>query len=148
MTYEGSWSDAIAHHQAGVKDVLVAEYRCRTKGCLLLHVWQSPNGLEFYAPAARVSNRYTSASQWHWLGLNRSKDNKTGDRAGRLDDLARLQAGGWLWLLCEHVKESLWVRDIRRVTADVQPGRPVQVFLPLAAGDTPGGRSAPTSDKS
>lgn len=127
---EQSWRDAVAHYKAGVKGALLAEYRCRTKGCLLLHVWQSPNGLEFFAPAARVSDQYTSAGQWHWLGMNRRADNKTGDRAGRIDDLARLQAGGWLWLLCEHAKEVLWTREIRADTAAARPGRAVKVIVP------------------
>lgn len=130
MTYESTWAEAVAHYRAGVKGALLAEYRCRTKGCLLLHIWQAPNGIEFFAPAARVSNRYTSAGQWHWLGFNRGGDNKTGDRAGQLDDVARLQAGGWLWLLCEHVKEAVWLRDIRQDISDSQPGNPVKVFLP------------------
>ncbi|HRD10507.1 MAG TPA: hypothetical protein PLI79_01465 [Mycobacterium sp.] len=136
MTLEDSWAEAVAHHRAGVKDVLLAEYRCRKRGCLLLHVWQSPNGLEFFAPASSVSGRFTSAGQWHWLGMNRSRDNKTGDRAGRIDDLAEmLQAGGWLWLLCEHVKVALWVKDIRADAAGGKPGEPVKVFLPRHAGD-------------
>ena len=130
MNREAAWHEAVAHHRAGVRDSLLAEYRCRTKGCMLLHVWQAPAGIEFYAPAARVSDQYTSAGQWHWLGLNRAAANKTGDRAGRLDDLATLQAGGWLWLLCEHVKESLWVRDIRRDTDDCIPGQPAKIFMP------------------
>ena len=127
---EDSWTVAITHYRAGVKDSLLAEYRCRTKGCLLLRVWQAPRGLEFYAPAARVSDQYTSAGQWHWLGFNRTGLNKTGDRAGCLDDVASLQGGGWLWLLCEHVKESLWIRDVRRDLAEVTPGLPAKVFIP------------------
>lgn len=130
MTFESPWSDAIEHYRAGVKGALLAEYRCRTKGCLLLHMWQAPNGIEFFAPAARVSEQYTSAGQLHWLGFNRDVDDKTGDRAGRIDDVAELQAGGWLWLLCDHVKEAVWVRDIRRDIASAEPGKPTRVFLP------------------
>lgn len=131
MTYESSWAEALAHHRAGVKGALLVEYRCRTKGCLLLHVWQTPKGLEFFAPAARISDRFTSAGQWHWLGFNRDGEKKTGDRAGSLDEVsASLQAGGWLWLLCEHVKESMWVSDIRRDAANRDPGHPAEIFLP------------------
>lgn len=43
------------------RDSLLAEYRCRAKGCLLLRVWQTPNGPEFVAPAHRLSDRYTLA---------------------------------------------------------------------------------------
>lgn len=133
MSLQSSWNEAVAHHQAGVKDVLLVEYRCRKKGCLLLHVWQAPKGLEFFAPAARVSDQFVSAGQWHWLGYNREDEKKTGDRAGRLDEVAaRLQSGGWLWLMCEHVKESMWVRDIRQDAASGQLGQPTTGFFPRA----------------
>lgn len=128
--YEDSWREAVSHHEAGVKDVLLAEYRCRERGCLLLRIWQSPNGPEFFAPSARVSDQNTSAGQWHWLGFNRSDANKTGDRAGRIEDLTTLQRGGWLWLLCGHVKEAVWVADMRRDYASSRPGQPAKVFLP------------------
>ena len=131
MTYESSWAEALAHHRAGVKGALLVEYRCCTKGCLLLHVWQTPKGLEFFAPAARISDQFITAGQWHWLGFNREGEKKTGDRAGSLDEVsAGLQAGGWLWLLCEHVKESMWVSDIRRDAANRHPGQPAAIFLP------------------
>jgi len=131
VTFQNSWAEATAHHRAGINDALLVEYRCRTKGCLLLHVWQAPKGLEFFAPAARISDQFISAGQWHWLGLNREGERKTGDRAGSLDEVAaRLQAGGWLWLLCEHVKESVWVSDIRRDAAGGSPGQPVRIFIP------------------
>ncbi len=52
--------DVIAHYEAGVKGSLLAEYRCK-RGCLLLHVWQSPNGPEFFAPGGRVSDHYALA---------------------------------------------------------------------------------------
>lgn len=130
MSREDSWHEAVTHHTAGVKDSMLAEYRCRTKGCLLLRVWNSPNGPEFFAPAARVSDQYTEAGQWHWLGFNRDDPNKTGDRAGRLDDLASLQRGGWLWLLCEHVKEPMWRSEILRDLAEREPGKPARIFIP------------------
>ncbi|WP_370499772.1 hypothetical protein NWT09_22170 [Mycolicibacterium sp. jd] len=130
MNREDSWQEAVAHYRAGVKDSMLAEYRCRVKGCLLLRVWNSPNGPEFFAPAARVSDQYTSAGQWHWLGFNRADTNKTGDRAGRVAELASLQLGGWLWLLCEHVKESVRTREILHDFAGVEPGNPARVFIP------------------
>jgi integrase len=43
----------------GVKSSLLVEYRCRAKGCLLLLVWQTPDGPEFVAPGHRLSDRYT-----------------------------------------------------------------------------------------
>lgn len=42
--------EAIAHHNAGVKRATLVEYRCRLrKKCLLLRVWQTPSGPQFYA---------------------------------------------------------------------------------------------------
>lgn len=130
MSREDSWTEAVNHYRAGVRDSMLAEYRCKAKGCLLLRVWNSPNGEEFFAPAARVSDRFVSAGQLHWLGFNRSDSNKTGDRAGRLSDVAALDLGGWLWLLCAHVKEPLWLSDFRRDCAHAEPGKPARAFVP------------------
>lgn len=139
MTFEDSWAEAVAHHEAGVKGALLAEYRCRKRGCLLLHVWQAPKGLEFFAPAARISDQFISAGQWHWLGFNREDEKKTGDRAGSLEEVsAVLQEGGWLWLLCEHVQESVWVSEIRRDAGGGHPGQPAAIFMPRS--DTPKAR--------
>jgi hypothetical protein len=130
VSLEDSWAEAVAHYRAGVDDSLLAVYRCRRKGCVLLKVWNAPRGQEFFAPAARIADRNLTARQWHWLGFNRADERHTGDRAGRLDDLARLQAGGWFWLVCEHVKESVWLREIRQDFAGSRPGVPVSIFIP------------------
>lgn len=134
MTLEESWAEAVAHHSAGwMTGALLVEYRCRAKGDLLLHVWRAPRGLEFFAPNRRLSDRFNTAGQFLWLGFNRRNDRETGDRAGTLDDLSNtLQEGGWLWLLCEHVMESVWVEDIRQQAAGAVPGRPASMFLPRA----------------
>ena len=137
--YEQYWREAMSHYYAGekpgdsVKDSLLAEYRCRRNGCLLLHVWSSPNGPEFYAPSARVSKRFQSAGQLHWLSFNRSRPQKTGESAGRIND--PVISRQWLWLLCPHVKGPLWTVDLRQDIEGVEPGRPVRINLPR---DTPG----------
>jgi hypothetical protein len=125
--------DVLAHYEASVKGSMLVEYRCRKKGCLLLHVWQTSNGPEFFAPGGRVSDRYALARQFDWLAPDRIAPGKTGDRAGRLND--PVIAVRWLWLICEHVMYSIWVRDIRRDFAGRTPGSPVRIFLPR---DTPG----------
>ncbi|BBY52948.1 hypothetical protein MKOR_01990 [Mycolicibacillus koreensis] len=130
MNRQESWDEAVGHYRAGVKGALLAEYRCRSKGCLLMHVWQAPRGLEFFAPSSRVPDRGVTAGQWHWLGYNRPDKRHTGDRAGGLEDLADMHAGGWLWMLCEHVRQHEWVDDIRRDCAKGAPGDPAKVFLP------------------
>jgi len=129
---EQAWHDATAHYELGVKGSMLAEYRCREKNCLLLHVWQTPSGPEFFAPAARVSGRFTNAGQFDWPTFNRIGPNKTGDKAGSLDD--PLIARQWLWLLCDHFKEAVWTRDIRQDFEGRKPGNPVKVLLPR---DTP-----------
>lgn len=131
MSREDSWREAVRHYKSGVADSMLAEYRCSAKGCLLLRVWNSPNGEEFYAPAARVSGRYSTAGQFNWLGFNRTDANKTGDRAGRVADIdIPGNLGGWIWLLCEHVKEPLRLNEFRRDSASAAPGAPVKVFIP------------------
>lgn len=131
--YEQAWREAVAHYKAGVKDSLLAEYRCRKKGCLLLHVWQSPNGPEFFAPAAEISDQYTTAGQLDWPAFNRFGPDKTGDRAGRLDD--PVIARQWLWLMCDHLVGPIWTSDLRRDVEGRAPGKPVRINLPR---DTPG----------
>jgi hypothetical protein len=130
--WEDIGRDVFAHYAAGVKGALLAEYRCRKRGCLLLHVWQTPMGPEFFAPGGRVSDRYELAHQFDWPGLGRQVSDKSGDRAHRLNDPVIAQK--WLWLLCDHVKEAVWVRDIRRELTS-QPGKPTKILLPR---DTPG----------
>jgi hypothetical protein len=136
---EDSVREVLAHYEAGVKGALLVEYRCRQRRCPLLHVWQTPNGPEFFAPGCRVSDRWASAPQLDWLALDRTPD-RTGDRAGRLND--PVITSHWLLLMCQHVMELIWVRDIRRDFASRTPGRPALVVLPR---DTRGHSGAHTA---
>jgi hypothetical protein len=114
--------EVIAHHEAGVRGVLLVEYRCRAKGCLLLRVWQTPNGPEFLASGYRLSNRYTLAG----------REGETWDWGGRLDDYP---ATLWVPLMCNHVTERTCVSEIRRDLAGRTPGNPTRILWP--PGDTP-----------
>lgn len=136
MTFdrEQAWQDAMRNYRAGVKRSMLAVYRCRAKGCLLLAVWESPSGLEFFAPAARVSSKFTTAGQLDWPTFNRTGSERTGDRAGRLDD--PVVAEQWLWLICDHMKEAVWTSEIRRDFAGRWPGEPVHIVLPRGHADT------------
>ena len=124
--WEDIHSEVLAHYAAGVRGALLAEYRC-TSGCLLLHVWQAPMGPEFFAPGARVSDHYELARQFDWPGPGRNVSDKSGNRAHRLND--PVIAPKWLWLLCDHVNQAVFVRDIQRELAS-QPGRPTRILLP------------------
>jgi hypothetical protein len=48
----------------GVKSSLLVEYRCRAKGCLLLRVWQTPDGLQFTAPAHQSVENYSGFARY------------------------------------------------------------------------------------
>jgi hypothetical protein len=129
--WEDIHSEVLAHYAAGVRTALLAEYRCKAEGCLLLRVWQAPMGPEFFAPGGRVSDRYESAQQFDWPGRGRDVSDKSGIRAHRLND--PVIAAKWLWLFCDHVKpQHIFVRDIQRELAS-RPGRPTKIFLPRDA---------------
>lgn len=119
--------EVIAHYKAGIKASLLAEYRCRTSGCLLLHVWQAPKGLEFFVPKRRLSEGYAFARDVEAKFL----DAVFPLEAGRLSPgtLTRLQ------LMCDHTSDSVFDFEIWRDVVNQVPGRPVRVIWPRA--DTP-----------
>ena len=94
---------------------LLVEYRCRTKGCLLLRVSQTPDGLEYYAPGHRLSDRYTRIrdleteimSGREYIEILRPPRAPV---RGRLDE----SAPPGLQLMCNHVNEWALTTDIRR----------------------------------
>jgi len=104
---------------------LLLEYRCRAKGCLLLRVWQTPEGPAWQAPGRALSNRGALARDLEQTALGVGE-------TGRLDDCPPLL---WLPLICRHVNESAWLFDIRADLADATPGRPVRALWPR---DIPG----------
>lgn len=89
---------------------LLVEYRCRAKGCLLLAVWQTPNGPEWSTPRpssfdewGRITGRYTE-------GL---------EATGRLADLP------WSVLLkCQHTYDEVFGDVVRAEAASRTPGKP------------------------
>jgi hypothetical protein len=139
---ERARSEAIAHHKAGVKGSLLVEYRCRARKCILLRVWETPNGPEFFA-RDRQSDAIYSMLNSHDLiddpGRQMSPGGMTPARgvgpgqvhAGRLDDHTETK---WVPLWCDHVRESALISAIRRDIAGGAPGRPKTVLVPI---DTP-----------
>lgn len=131
-----SRSDAIAHHRAGVKGALLVEYRCRVKKCLLLQVWQTPTGPEFFARCQRRAGD----GLWLMVASGERIDFSSRDSAavgipkiwaGRLDDHPPTR---WVPVMCNHHRGGVEVSAIRRDISDGIPGSPGTMLLPL---DTP-----------
>ncbi|GFG66889.1 hypothetical protein MKUB_43790 [Mycobacterium kubicae] len=127
------------------RGAVLLEYRCRAKGCLLLQIWQTPDGPKFRAPANRVSGRYGLArnversaltGEWAempgWEGPGAPAE--TSDWVGWLADYPPEFA--WLRLVCTHVDETAWVRDLHADLAGASPGRPVRILRPDTGGGT------------
>lgn len=107
---------------------LLAEYRCRARGCLLLRVWQSPDGPQWSKPRRRLSPLYALLRDFHDAGVLGAAMPASG---GRLDDCAghvTIPVG------CAHTRDRLRVADIRRDIDKRTPGRPARI--PMGA-DTP-----------
>ena len=61
------------------KQVLLAEYRCRTKKrCLLLHVWQTPQGRCYYHPRYDLSPEVNQATS-----VEAARKKRTSDGGGK-----------------------------------------------------------------
>ena len=143
-------SDALADYQSMTtavrRQVLLAEYRCRTKGCLLLHVWQTPQGRFWYTPRYKLSPQLTESDT-----TESARDKRTDDggrwlpRADSLDRLLAFFANesetetgelvvtsysneGGLPLNCEHVRSTVDVAALAEA-ATAAPGQPVKAFI-------------------
>jgi hypothetical protein len=103
-----------------VKSSLLLEYRCRARGCVLLRVWQTPNGPEFITPRRHLSSK--------WAPPLDISPVLRGIRAGRLDDWPE---ASWPRITCGHVVGIVSVHHIRRDLQGATPGRPVKVPWPL-----------------
>jgi hypothetical protein len=107
---------------------LLLEYRCRARGCLLLKVWQTPNGPEFAAPGRRLSDRYTFARRLEQAAIGELVGAQDGMWAGRLDDCPVLM---WIPLACDHVTVTIWISAIREHLVGRTPGQPARILWPL-----------------
>ncbi|VBA60524.1 hypothetical protein [Mycobacterium attenuatum] len=116
-----------------LRRLLLVEYRC-AKGCLLLHVWNTPGGAAYYRPGINISenmHRRTGASE-----------------VGRIPEMGGLVAcfddSDWVWVTDEQertgigsnyltigCKHCLGLRfPAKTIKADVAaatPGDPVRV---------------------
>jgi hypothetical protein len=120
-----------------VSGSLLVVYRCRPKGCLLLRVSQTPDGPQFYAPAHRLSDRYTRIRDLETEVMSgRNYIEILGPpRApirGRLDE----SAPPGLQLMCNHVNEWASTTNIRRDIDRATPGRATRVLWPRDMSQT------------
>lgn len=133
-------TDPLASYQAMTakarRQVLLAEYRCRTKGCLLLHVWQSPHGRYWYTPPYDLSPQVTQDETVESARAKRTADGyrKWLPRAGSFDELLDFFDGapesGGLTLTCDHVRETVTVGRLAADAGGATPGAPAKAFVP------------------
>ena len=146
-------TDPLAMYQAmdnnALRQVLLAEYRCRTKKqepCLLLHVWQAPQGRFWYTPRYKLSARLTKSDTAESAREKRTDDGgRWLPRAGSLDDLLEFFANesetetgelvvtsysdeGGLPVTCKHFRSTVGVAALAEAAATV-PGQPVKAFI-------------------
>ena len=105
---------------------LLVEYRCRAKGCLLLRVWQTPNGLELLAPSSQGSDRVTA---YHLERLAAEGVAIRGESVP-IDDYPP-----WVLLACDHVLETVRESTITEDAAAGRPGNPTRILWSLSDTD-------------
>ncbi len=120
---------------AALRSVLLVEYRC-ARGCLLLHVFASPDGPRYYRPALRVSERMQFRTGMAEVG-------RVPESAGLLDDLESAQ---WVWgdaqnsvlLGCPHcIGVHFPAATVKADAAAATPGSPVKNHTFWMTPDSP-----------
>lgn len=129
-----------------LRRALLAEYRCRVKGCLLLHVWQTSQGRFWYSPRYKLSPRLTESDTTESARQKRTDEKgRWLPRAGSLDQLLDFFANesetdsgevvvtsysdeGGLPLNCEHVRSTVGAAALAQTLTAV-PGAPVTPFI-------------------
>jgi hypothetical protein len=151
-------TDPLAAYQAMTakarKQVLLAEYRCRRKGCLLVHIWSTKGRRYYYLPRYRLTAAVAEAETIESARKKNTEDGyrKWRARAASLDNLFdfidsdsddvrdenRRTIG--LPVNCEHVRGAITCRRLAADIDGVRPGAPrIAIFLPDEADDTPKG---------
>jgi len=141
------WLDAPGYQIAAEHDryeakalrrVLLLDYRC-PQGCLLLHVWQSPDGRMFYLPRHQLSTSKNTAETHELARQHRTEDGdrKWPARGGNFDDLldfTRADPDVGLLLNCRHLRRSV---TVARVDADTSntPGRSKPRVITASVGE-------------
>lgn len=122
--------------------VALSEYRC-PRGCLLLHVWNSPQGRLWYRPRYKLSPERTEADTVESARKKRTQDgyrawqSSGGDFDELLDFFDFDPASGGLSVNCDHVRNVQIRCDRLAADADAAtPGKPTRHTL--SHDDTPG----------
>ncbi len=131
------------------REVLLAEYVCRTKDCLLLHVWNTTEGLCYYRPRFRLSPEATEAGSVESARQSRTSDGyrKWLPRWGSLNDLlAFCDDDPYLGadVNCDHFRGIITGRRLAFDIEGVTPGNPAGT-IKLPDVDTPGSGSSKCS---
>lgn len=107
------------------RSVLLVEYRCKVRGCVLLTCWRSPMGRLVHLPGYKLSPernaetvRYGQADR-HW---DESLVNL--DALPVFADSGRYSSG--LPLTCDHYSHSVRTVDLLDDAARAQPGNPTR----------------------
>lgn len=111
-----------------VRGAAVVEYRCKRRGCLLMHVWQAPAGLTYYQPPYKLSPRRNDAES---NAAGRERNTVDGQRhwrarAGKLDDLRGWGPQAGLSLQCDHVRLTLPSTEVLAMADEATPGKPTR----------------------
>jgi hypothetical protein len=113
---------------------LLLELRCShgNPGCLLLHIWQSPQGRFFYRRRYTLSQSRSEAETSEAARISRTEDGdrKWPARGGDLDRELRFfghkPSTPWLEVQCKHHRRLLSNADIETLLDGAKPGRPTR----------------------
>jgi hypothetical protein len=117
------------------RQVLLIEYRCKTKGCLLLHAWQQPEGRFWYLPGYDLSPEVVESETAESARQKRTVDGyrKWIERAASLDHLldffSEAPDTGGLSLTCDHVRQVITTTELATDLEGTRPGTPTKRFV-------------------
>ena len=112
-----------------LKQVLLIEYRCPGR-CLLLRVWNSPDGRFWYTPRYRLSPHKAISDTAESARKKRTEDGfrmwraRGGSFDELLDDFSHDPRSGGLTLTCDHVREDVLTDQLAGDAARGMPGHP------------------------
>jgi hypothetical protein len=118
--------------KASLRSVLLVEYRC-PKGCLLLHVWNTPDGRLYYQPRYQLSQSKAETDTVESARMKRTEDGFRvwKSRGGDFDELIDFfefdpEQGG-LSMNCDHVREAVVLSgQLAAHARAATPGRPTR----------------------
>lgn len=131
-----------AKTRKALNQVLIAEYRCRTSRCLLMHVWRNAElGRCYYQPRYALAPKVAQEESVESARRKRMSGKKWAERAGSFDallDFCGDEPDLGTHLNCAHVKIRITGRRLAFDTDGVTAGSPGDVIF-LPDDDTPKG---------